>query len=113
VVDHDAKPSVRIDPFEFLHCAFQDDGLLSIEHSEGMMRKCGRRERGYRESGQADDFKVHGRLLWPISDISASIIVQYMKRTRDPIAALWPARTKPLSTALSTTTSNTRRWSST
>src|SRR5262249_35335492 len=62
VIHHDAKPRVRIDPFEFLHRTLQGDGLLGIEHGEGMVRNCGHCERGYRNGTEADDFQVHGCL---------------------------------------------------
>src|SRR5258706_6053505 len=61
VIDHDAKPRVRIDPFEFLHRPLQRDGLLGIEHGEGVMRNGRRRESSRHEGGQGDEFQVHGR----------------------------------------------------
>src|SRR5712692_831069 len=39
VVDRDAKPGVRIGPFEFLDRALHGHFLLRIEHGEGMMRR--------------------------------------------------------------------------
>ncbi len=79
IVDHDAKPSVRIGPFELFHRALKGDGLLGVEHGEGMMGKSGRRDGGQRDGGQADDFHVHRRLPndWPTGRVFDVIIMQY------------------------------------
>src|SRR5712671_2853125 len=58
------KPDMGIVPLEFLDHAFIDDGLLLIEHGEGMMGESGR-GKPERQARQADNFEVHRRLPTP------------------------------------------------
>jgi hypothetical protein len=73
VIDHDAKPNIQIPPFEFLHRALKGEGLFRIEHREGLVSQRRRRERGYDNGSQANDFTFMGRMIWPTSDIFANL----------------------------------------
>src|SRR5258707_1264898 len=59
---HHVDPDMRIGPFEFLHDSGQGHRFLAIEHGEGMMRQCGRRDRkGH--SRQTHGPEIHRNLL--------------------------------------------------
>jgi hypothetical protein len=87
VIDHDAKPSIQIPPFEFLHRALKGEGLFRIEHREGLVSQRRRRERGYDNGSQANDFTFMGRMIWPTSDIFANLTTLHNETVQRPVVA--------------------------
>src|SRR5258706_6096337 len=80
ILDGDAQPAMRIGRFEYIPSPRHRDGLVGIEHSEGMMGEGRRRERARRHCGQADSLQVHRCLLERAAELSNAIYPSHPTR---------------------------------